>query len=248
MTVRSRLVTGLFMVAALFATQANGQGMVSIQTNQTAYQTLQSALQANSAGTEATDEAAVAAARAAGLTDAQIAGAMQESGRSVDQQVAALLPANPTQAQANNAANAVTNAVNSQGAVIGSSNAAAIAQGLRNAGVAPQQAGSIASNQVASRAGVPGALTPGGLGGAGSINNIASRLNNLSPTGAGTTPTFTPTTNLGGVNSGSGPNIAVAAFSNNVPVLQVNTNLPAGPAEAQVPTIPPFLGSTLHNL
>lgn len=233
MTVRSRLVTALFLFAALFASQVNAQGMIGItnqQSSQGAYQALQAALQSNTSASEAVDEAAVEAARAAGLSEEQIAGAMQESGRSVDQQVAALLPANPTQAQADAAARAVSNATNSSGIRISSVSTVSTAQlsgALQNAGV-PQSMASTAANNATGFNGFTGGLTFNPL--------MQQRLNNLPATGAGSRPTFTPTTNLGGGGIGSsGPNIQSSANITGTPVIPVSQTTPTAPP---VPVIP----------
>lgn len=214
MIVRSRLVTGLFVVAALFAAQANAQdaGNTGVAA---AYQTLQASLQANSAGTEGVDEAAVAAARAAGVPDAQIAGALQQAGRSVDQRVAALLPTNPTDQQAEAAAYAVMNAADQAGGIIAPANEVApavIAQSLQNAGVPAVRTSGIAARAFQS---VPPTLVAiggtGGTGGIGGTGGTGGAPTTGDAPGAGNAPVLggTQGPGTGGPGGGGGGPLAV---------------------------------------
>ena len=239
------------MVAALFASQVNAQGMIGIQPNQAAYANLTNALRSGD-GSESADETAVQAARAAGLSDEQIAGALQETNRSVDQQIAALLPSNPTQDQATRAASAVVNATNSTGVRTGNVTQNQISAGLQSAGIPAVTASTIAVNASSTNNATLGTQIT-------SFQGSAPHLNSLSPTGAGQssisigggTSTLTVRTSGGGGGPAIGSAFQTVATSNpstNLPPI-VDAALPTSPPPPVIPPAPTPPGvSTGHGI
>ena len=236
MNIRQKLASVLLVIFSLLAIQAQAQN--ALQGAQlTAYQTLSTALGNNATENEAADELAVQAARAAGLSDESIAGAMQENGRSAAQQAAALLPANPTQAQVTAATGAIVNSTNAQGSSNSTSNAVSvqttISAVLINSGVdtvtAVNLASTAASNTNSAAGGTP---TPG----------LAGTINTLPATASGLAPTFTAATStLTSTGSSSGPNIEEAAVITETAIIPVSTTQSLDEPDVIVPET-----TTLH--
>ena len=238
MTISKKLATAFFMTAALLASQVHAQEALS-GAQLTAYQNLQTALNANTTGDETADEAAVQAARDAGLADANIAGALQESGRSAEQQAAALLPARPSQAQVTAATDAIVNATDAQGTNISTTSTtqvqASLQTALTNSDVDPVTANSLITEAVdnvntnAAAANLAVATPPVGT----------TNLNTLPATGTGDlalpTNTLTPTT------TSSGPSLIEAAVVEETPIIPVTTT-----DSLDTPTVEVPQTTTLH--
>jgi len=222
MNIRQKLASVLLVVFSLLAMQAQAQD--ALQGAQlTAYQNLSAALGNNATANETADEAAVQAARNAGLSDESIAGALQENGRSADQQAAALLPANPTQAQVTAATSAIVNSTNAQGTSNATTTATQVQSSvqtvLTNSGVDPATAVNLASTAASNtnNAAVP---QTGGAPNTG----VAGTINTLPATASGLAPTFTATTNtLNNTGSSSGPNIEEVAVVTETAIIPVST-------------------------
>lgn len=240
MNIRQKLASVFLVVFSLLAVQAQAQD--ALQGAQlTAYQNLSTALGNNATADEAADEAAVETARDAGLSDESIAGALQENGRSADQQAAALLPANPTQAQVTAATSAIVNSTNAQGASNATTTATQVQSSvqtvLTNSGVDPATAVNLASTAASNtnNAAVPqtgGTPTPG----------LSGTINTLPATASGLAPTFnTITSTLNSTGSSSGPNIEEAAVVTETAIIPVSTTLSLDEPDVIVPET-----TTLH--
>lgn len=201
MTVRTRLVTALFiMLSALFAAQAQAQMAIIPTTSTAAQQAYDAIVSGGNTTNAATSASLIQAARNAGVTEAQIAGALQQSGLNTQQIANAMLGNSTDVTRAQEVAQAIINSQDLNGTATGTTDATtvntAVQSTLRASGVTDQAI--LSTVQVTARtsgnASVVGGATPGGVFGTTNTSSISSNvfgnnLRTLSPSGAGQSST-----------------------------------------------------------
>ncbi len=254
MLVRLKLVAGLFMLSALFASQANAQGMVGIQSSninlqggQTATvnndQLLANVLNALPTGTtfESATEAQIEAAVNAVIADSP---GVADIATQVLSVAAVALDAVGRSAVSNTV---TTNVVNAQPAAARAQITSAVTANRSNPTPGQVAAtGSYLAGTLPSAGPLNSQQNQGGGIGAGSglAGVLQQRTNNLAPGATGQVPVFNPITNLGGATGSSGPLLNQAAVTTQTPVVVITPG--SNVSSPITPVIPPPFSGTLH--